>query len=101
VTEHAEHENTQQEDSWLRHLENQKKLAAWEAQQKERKEQERRERKQEELARYLLRRGRDWVEITGEEPSPDEVRRWRREYLDQREAEHQARRRREIEELYP
>jgi hypothetical protein len=91
---------SRQEDPYLAKLENDRKLAAWEAQQKERKEQKEREEKRAALQAYLRTRAQEWADTTGEQPGPDERRRWQREYLDGLVAERERERASSLREAY-
>jgi hypothetical protein len=74
------------------------KRAAWEQERRERKGQQEREQKQAELQGYLARRSRDFLDHAGEEPTREDLARWRAEYLDELEAEEQRKRKAAIAE---
>jgi hypothetical protein len=68
-------------------LENSRKLAEWKQQKKAEAEHQEREQKRAGLEEYLRGRARDWRDHVGEEPTPEEWRDWRREYMDARAGE--------------
>ncbi len=84
------------DDSYAREQELKEQRARWEQQRKARKEQEEREAKQAELAKYLDTRGREWADTTGSAPTSEELRLWRREYMDRIQAERDAEREAQI-----
>jgi hypothetical protein len=76
----------------------------WEQEQRERKAQQQRRHKQRELEQHLTRRGKDYVDHTGQQPTREDLEHWQRQYLDEQERMHRAKRAAklgEIEKLYP
>jgi hypothetical protein len=71
----------QQQDSYLRHLENEAKLKAWKQQKKAEAEQKEREQKQARLHSYLHRLEREWIDHTGTNAPYDLREQWKREYV--------------------
>jgi hypothetical protein len=76
----------------LRQEEMRQQRRRWEQEQRERKASEERREKQLALQSYLQRRGRDFMDYAGEEPTREDLARWRAEYLDELERKHQTER---------
>ena len=65
------------------------------------REQAQREQKRSELQRYVDRRGREWVELTGSTLGLEEQQaRWKQEYADEQERKRASRRQAAIDEAY-
>jgi hypothetical protein len=64
----------------------------WEQQRKLREEQEEREKKQAGLESAMRERDKLWRQYTGEEPTPEQLMRWREEYIEMRAAEEELER---------
>ncbi len=84
---------TGRQDSYADELERRKQLDAWKARKRAEAEARDRAQKQADLEAYLKRRADAWVATVGStEGLNEELPRWRRQYLDTREAEAQAER---------
>jgi hypothetical protein len=92
---------SRQEDPYLAKLENDKKLAAWEAQQKARKEAERVAGLRAEMEAYKSKRLTDWMEHGGD---PADFRReWpamMKDYLDEKRIAQEFERAEKLREAY-
>jgi hypothetical protein len=85
-------------DPYGRTLELQRKRKEWEAARRAEAKHKEGEKKQAELAGYLKRRGEEWTATTGEKPTLNDLAAWRREYMDEVEAEYQRERQKKLQE---
>ncbi len=90
---------TDNRDSYAEALERQKQLAQWKEQKKREAQQRENQKKQDALGAYLQRRAQEWIDTTGSDDGlGEQLPRWRAAYLDAREAEAEAERRRKLDE---
>jgi hypothetical protein len=79
-------------DVYGRTLELQRKREEWEARKRAEAKHKEGEKKQAALESYLKRRGEDYMDHAGEQPTREDLAQWRAEYMDQIEREYQAER---------
>jgi hypothetical protein len=78
-------------------LEMRQRREQWEARRRAEAEHQESQKKQAELAAYLKRRGEDYLNHTGEQPTLDDLAAWRREYMAEKENEYQQERQKKID----
>jgi hypothetical protein len=78
------------DDVYGQALEKRRRREQWEREQREKKLQQERDRKRAELEEHLQRRAVAWKDHTGSEAPAEDLREWRREYLDEQELVHRA-----------